>query len=379
MSFELVCSLCSARHDASRYRLYCETCGGLLEVEYAAFGSRLNVFDGAPGLGRFGPLLPIANPANFVTLGEGNTPTILLPRLAAALGLDRLYGKLEFQNPTGSFKDRGNAVQVSVLKELGISEVVDVTIGNAGHSFAAYCARAGIRCIGIVTEGTLDQNTLAAGFLGAELHRVAGDRQARFNAARAHCEANGLLFMNYGMNSYFIEGQKTMAYEVAVQTDPAPVHILAPAGNGSIVLGLWRGFRDMIADGRVSRMPRLHAVQTHETQPIVAAFQGREWQPGPDSLRSVAVGIGIPNPPRLAAVARACRETGGQAIAVAEGDILVWQRRLAELEGLLVEPTTAVTLAAAQTLIETGVIQPGEPVLLPLTGSGLKEPIPPAD
>jgi len=309
-------------------------------------------------------------------MGEGDTPTVPLPRLGAAVGLERLCGKLEINNPTGSFKDRGNAVQVSALKDTGVTEVADVTIGNAGHSFAAYCARAGIHCIGFVAAGEPDQKTMAVAYLGAALRPLVGDRQARFAAARKYCDEKGILFMNYGENSYFLEGQKTMAYEIAEQTDPLPDHILAPAGNGSIILGLWRGFREMLEDGRVTRMPRLYAVQTHETQPIVAAFAGREWTPAPGSPTSIAVGIGIASPPRLSAVVQACRESGGKAVAVAERDILPWQRRLAELEGLLVEPTAAISLAAAHALVEEGVIQATEPVLLPLTGSGFKEPIP---
>ena len=104
--------------------------------------------------------------------------------------------------------------------------------------------------------------------------------------------------MNYGQNIYFIEGLKTLAYEIAEQMDPLPDHIIVPIGNGSIYQGMWRGFREMLEDGRVDRMPRLHGAQTEETQPVVAAFEGREWTPYEGEAASRANGIGVTNPPR---------------------------------------------------------------------------------
>ena len=142
MAFELVCTVCGARYDNSRYRVSCETCEGLLDVEYdvpageGAWGA-----PGATGLARYARMLPITSVSDLVTLGEGDTPLLRLERLGSTLGVD-LYVKLEYLNPTGSFKDRGNAVQVTVLRETGVDTVVDSTTGNAGHSTAAYCARA---------------------------------------------------------------------------------------------------------------------------------------------------------------------------------------------------------------------------------------------
>ena len=377
MGFELVCVECSAWHDASNYRISCERCGNLLDVEYDTPKSvDARVVPGAKGLARYSPMLPIRDPANLVTMGEGDTPIVPLSNVGRSLGLRNLYGKLEYQNPTGSFKDRGNAVQVTVLKEAGITEIADSTTGNAGNSTAAYCARAGIRYIGFAEEGVRDRKTEAMALHGTELHWVKGDRQARKKAVRKFCEDTGILFFDYGSNAYFNQGQKTIAYEIAEQMATPPDHIIAATGNGSVLLGLWKGFGEMLEDGRGQRMPRLHAAQTELFQPLVAAYNEGGWNRPPDDTRSVAVGIRIAEPPRLQTVVKAMRETGGQPVAVPEEAIISWQRRLAQGEGIFIEPTTATALAGLEALVAQRVIGRNDVVLLPLTGAGIKEPIP---
>lgn len=188
-------------------------------------------------------------------------PSCLWPMLEEVWGSRYLYGKLEYQNPTGSFKDRGNAVQVTVLKEAGITEIADSTAGNAGNSTATYCARAGIRYIGFAEEGVRDRKAEAMALHGAELHWVKGDRQARRVAVRKFCEDTGILFFDYGSNAYFNEGQKTIAYEIAEQMDTPPDHIIAATGNGSVLMGLWKGFgecwrMDEGSGCRVSTQPK---------------------------------------------------------------------------------------------------------------------------
>ena len=377
MAFEMVCIECGARHDASTYRLSCERCGNLLDVEYDTPKSvEARVVAGARGLARYIPMLPIHDPDNLVTLGEGDTPIVPLASVGKSLGLRNLYGKLEYQNPTGSFKDRGNAVQVTVLKEAGITEIADSTAGNAGNSTAAYCARAGIRYIGFVEEGVRDRKVEAMALHGADLRWIKGDRQARLEAVRKFCEETGILFFNYDSNAYFNEGQKTIAYEIAEQMDTFPDHIIAPTGNGSVLMALWKGFGEMLEDGRGQLTPRLHAAQTELFQPLVAAYNERSWNRPPDDTKSVSVGIRIAEPPRLQTVVKAIRKTGGRPIAVPENAVISWQRRLALEEGIFVEPTSATALAGLEALVAQGVIEGNETVLIPLTGAGTKEPIP---
>ena len=383
MSFELVCTECGARHDASRYRIGCDACRGLLDVEYKAPASvDGRTVAGASGFARYLPMLPVQNVSNLVTMGEGDTPVIPLPGAGAAIGLRHLYGKLEMCNPTGSFKDRGNAVQVSVLKETGVTRAADIAGGNAGHSFAAYCARAGIKFVGFAyrggytLEGPDNRKVQAIVQTGAEMHWVEGDRKACQEAMNRFCEDTGTLNMVYGRNAYFIEGNKTIAYEVASQMDPLPDHIIVPVGNGSMLQGIWLGFKEMLEDGRVQRIPRLHGVQSEAFQPLVREFNREDRNPSTGGADTVAIGIKIVEPPRLKALVNASRESGGQPVAVTDTAIIAWQRRLSELEGIFVEPTSATVLAAAETLKQRGVIDEADRVLVPLTGSGFKEPIP---
>ena len=377
MAYILVCVDCEAQYDGSRYRLFCESCGGLLDARYdtpATVEARVDA--GARGTARFLPTLPINDPASLVSMGEGNTPIVPLPRVGEKLGVSTLNAKMEYFNPTGSFKDRGNTVQVSVLKDTGVTEVADATGGNAGHSFAAYCARAGIKFYGFANRTTYDSRKVHAIALhGTEVNWVGPSRADRNEGARKFAEDAGILHMNYGQNIYFIEGLKTLAYEVAEQMDPLPDHIIVPIGNGSIYQGMWRGFREMLEDGRVARMPRLHGAQTDETQPVVAAYQGREWEPKGEAT-SRANGIGVTNPPRPKALLEAAEESGGSFVAVTEERILDWQRLLASTEGIIVEPTSAIVLGALENLLASGSVQPSDSVLLPLTGFGVKEPIP---
>ena len=378
MAYILACVVCEAQYDGSKYRLYCESCGGLLDARYdtpATVEARVDTT--AQGTARFLPTLPINDPANLVTMGEGNTPVVPLPRVGEKLGVATLNAKMEYFNPTGSFKDRGNTVQVSVLKDTGVTEVTDATGGNAGHSFAAYCARAGIKFFGFANRTTYDSRKVHAIALhGTEVHWVGPSRAARNEGAQKFAENSGILHMNYGQNIYFIEGLKTLAYEIAEQMAPLPDHIIVPIGNGSIYQGMWRGFREMLEDGRAARMPRLHGAQTDETHPVVAAYEGREWVPYEGEASSKANGIGVTNPPRPDALLEAARESGGSFVTVTEDKILEWQRLLASMEGVIVEPTSAIVLGALENLLASGSVQPSDSVLLPLTGFGVKEPIP---
>ena len=377
MSFELVCVECSRYHDASRYRTACDECGNLLRVDYdTPATAEARVLSGAGGIARYLPMLPVRDQANLVTMGEGDTPVVPLTRTSQALNIDAVYAKLEYMNPTGSFKDRGNAVQVSVLKETGVQRAAEIGGGNTGHSLAAYCARAGITFVAFAFEGEDNRKVQAIRQAGAEMHWVDGDRRAAAAAMDAFCSDSDTLNLTYQLNTYFIEGNKTMAYEIAEQMDPLPDNIIMAVGNGSQLLGMWWAFKEMLQDGRVQRIPRLHAVQSEAYQPLASAFQGQDWSPSLPGPETVAIGIKISSPPRLQELVEACRETGGESLAVSDSEIVEWQRRLNSMEGLFVEPTSATVLAAAERLGAQGAITPSESVLFPLTGFGFKEPMP---
>jgi threonine synthase len=314
--------------------------------------------------------LPLASGLPRVTLGEGHTPLVGLNKTAQLLGLGRLWAKLELQSPTGSFKDRGSAVLASAAIEAGVTEFVEDSSGNAGASIAAYAAAAGLKAHVFVpasaARGKLDQISV----FGAVLHPVEGPRQAATDAARKFAWDRALPYMSHNLSPYFSEGMKSFAYEIARSAAAGVGHVIIPVGNGSLLVGAFRGFEELALASEPGSPPRLHAVQAMGVQPIALALAGA---PARDPAPTIATGIAVSRPPRLKQVVDAVRVTGGSGVAVGDGTILAWQRRLAATEGIFCEATSAAALAGLEALIDRGDIGRGAEVLVPMTGSGLKE------
>lgn len=346
--------------------LHCIRCQAVLDVAYNAGGSASAI----PS--------PLHKPLEAITLGEGNTPSVPLHNVAERLCVQVIYAKLEAMNPTGSFKDRGTAVMMSVASELGIREVVEDSSGNAGASVAAYAARAGIQAHIFAPAGAPAAKLEQIAVYGAQAHLIEGDRQAVTDAATEFAERNSLVYASHNLSPYFTEGTKTFAYEIAEQFggDP-PRHIVIPVGNGSLLIGAHRGFREMLQRGRITATPKLHAIQARAVMPLVSAFIDSS-RPAPAVRSTIAGGIAVANPPRLRQCLRVLRDTGGSAVAIEEQDIVHWQRLLAQQEGVFVEPTSATAVAGLEALIADGKIRRHESVLVAATGFGLKDAIPPA-
>ena len=329
----------------------------------------------SPGLWRYAGLIHAGQGGGIVTLGEGQTPVVPLPRWGARVGLVQVYAKLEFLSPTGSFKDRGATVMVTRARELGARRLVEDSSGNAGASVAAYAARAGLPCTiyapAAAPEGKLAQISAA----GAQLVRVPGPREAVAAAAVADT-AEGGYYAGHNTNPYFVEGTRTFAFEVAEQfaLDP-PEHIIMPVGGGSLFVGAWLGFREWRAARTISRVPSLHIAQSAGCAPLAAAVaEGADDAVPVARAPTVAGGVTIERPARARLVLAAMRATGGQAAAVHDEAILHELRALGELEGLVCEPTAAVAFAALAQLARNGAIPRDERVLVAVTGSGLKDP-----
>ena len=339
--------------------LACTSCGGPLVVEYERDGDRA------------GPEmpLPLNDPESRVTLGEGNTPVVRMPAVERALRLGDVRGKLELVNPTGSFKDRGAAVMMSAMVEHGVGEVVEDSSGNAGAAVAAYAARAGVRAHVFVPASAPGAKVRQIEAYGAQTHPIDGTRDEVTAATVEFCESKGLAYASHNLSPYFLEGTKSFAYEVL---DQPPEHLVVPVGNGSLLIGAYMGFREMIDAGRCNRIPKLHCVQARAVMPIAAAFSGEAWAAS-DAGSTVAGGIAVGTPPRAEQVLDAVRKSGGSASAVEEDDILRWQRFLAVSEGVFCEATSAAAFAGLEVLARNGVIAPSERVLVPVTGSGLKD------
>ncbi len=369
---ELTCSDCGRRRPEAERPITCPACGGVLlvprTVPEAFTPSTL------PGLWRYASLIHAGRAQPPVTLGEGQTPVVPLPRWGARVGLHRASAKLEFLTPTGSFKDRGAAVLVTRARELGARRLVEDSSGNAGAAIAAYAARAGLPCTVYVPAATPAAKLAQIAAVGARLVHVPGDREAVAAAAMADT-ADDAYYAGHNTNPYFVEGTRTFAFEVAEQFgfDP-PEHVVMPVGGGSLYVGAWLGFTEWYRAGLLPRVPRLHISQAVGCAPLVRALAtGAEDAAPVERAPTIASGVTIERPARARLILRAARETGGGAAAVTDAAVLAEMAALARLEGLTCEPTAAVAFAAARELLRTGVIGSQERVLIAVTGGGLKD------
>ena len=343
--------------------LECRACGAPLDVEYLE--------EAGGGMPR-----PMHDFESALTLGEGDTPVVELQRVGEALGLDRLDAKLEFMNPTGSYKDRGTATMMSVAREHGVTEIVEDSSGNAGASVSAYSARAGIKAHIFAPATAPEAKLKQIRVYGAEVHAIEGSRADVTDAAVAFYRERGLVYASHNMSPYFVEGTKTFAYEMVDQTaDDPPAHVVMPVGNGALYIGLWKGLQEMRNAGRDTGSPRLHLVQTMAVRPLVSAFNGEPWDPSAAG-KTIAGGIAVANPPRLEQIMGVLRDSNGVAVAVGDSDIVPMQLDLARTEGVYCEPTSAAAFVGLRRLVADGVIKSNETVLLAVTGFGLKDEAP---
>jgi len=315
------------------------------------------------GLERFRDSLPIAPAAPLISLGEGGTP--LLPVQVASRVL---HFKCEHLNPTGSYKDRGTAVLISALSSAGVTEAVEDSSGNAGASFAAYAARAGVRARVFVPSSASGPKRSQIEAYGAELVLVEGPRSAASEAVRRAADGGGAAYASHAYLPHGMAGVATMAYEIVEQLGRAPGTVIAPVGHGGLLVGLHRGFDALLRAGVVSARPRMVGVQAQACAPVWAAF--KSGGPGLSLVQegeTRAEGIRVRFPVRGDAVLDAVEATGGTVIAVTEEELLLaWD--LLGRAGLNVEPTSAVVWTAATLLLE----DLPDPVVAILTGSGFK-------
>jgi len=356
------------RQYASTARLWRCVCGGALELLVPTPHIRPDfIRQQPPGLWRYVEALPPL--AHHVSLGESITPFIPCVHRGRELWL-----KCDYALPTGSYKDRGAAILMSHLQELGIRRVVEDSSGNAAASLAAYAARAGIEievfCPATASPGKLAQIQL----YGATLRLVAGPRQRTTEALERHVTESGDFYASHLWHPYFLEGVKTMAFEIVEQNGwQPPAVVLCPVGAGSILLGLFKGFTELLTAGVISRLPRLFAVQAANVSPVYQAFERHDEDVPPcDAPQpTLAEGIALPRPVRGRLLLRALRESRGGVVAVSEEGIRQGLLALGRL-GICVEPTSAVVLDAYEQLEDAGLINPDEQAVLVLSGFGLK-------
>ena len=376
----LECGWCQAHYEPDELWNLCPQCQRPLLARYDLEEARRHVSPQLlaarpPGLWRYAELLPVRDPAHRLTLGEGGTPLLLLPRLGERLGLRHLYAKDESFNPTASFKARGLCLAVSRAVELGAQALAVPSAGNAGSALAAYASRAGVPAHIVLPQDAPAPFRAEMEALGARVTLVEGviTDCARIVEAGA---AEGRWFdVSTLKEPYRLEGKKTMGYELAEQFGwHLPDVIVYPTGGGTGLVGLWKAFEELERLGWVEGpRPRLVAVQSSGCAPIVRAFlEGAEVaEPWPNPS-TVAAGLRVPSAVGDFLMLRALRESGGTAVAVPDAEILAAMRELGATEGLFVAPEAAATVAALRCLVANGFVAPDDHVVLLLTGSGLK-------
>ncbi len=332
-------------------------CGGLLELRGPLAAEPVD--PGAPwSLWRYAPVLPPLRAASRVSLGEGMTP--LVP------AGDGCWWKLDFLQPTLSFKDRGAAVLLAAAADAGVEAVVADSSGNAGTAVAAYAARAGVAAEIWVPEGTSAAKRAAIEAHGATVAVAPGGRSAAAAAARVRAEQPGIFYASHVYQPLFVAGVKTVGYEIWEQLGRrAPGSVVVPAGNGTLVLGVAAAFAELLAVGLVERVPRIVAVQAAACSPLCGAVPRGE---------TIAEGIAIADPPRLAQVRAAVVASEGVVATVEDHSIVAARADLAR-SGVWVEPTAAAAWAAwSDRSRSRGIPEAGGEVVVVLCGAGLKKP-----
>ena len=331
---------------------------------------------GPASLWRYAPILPAARPAEAVTLGEGWTPLLPVPRLGETLGCPHLLAKDEGRNPSGTFKDRGASVAITRHRELGIKTIIHNSSGNAAGSMALYAARAGIRCVNLVPDDVLPASLQQSALAGADTVVLDGPWQASGGMVGAAAAKHGWLNIGTLREPYRLEGKKTMGYEIAEQLGwTLPDAIVYPTGGGLGAIAIYKAFRELQALGWVAggALPKLIVTQFEGCAPIVRAFRGNAdhaelWE----ELDVPPGGLKSTRPPGDKAVLELLRDTGGTAVAVSTADAMDATALMTRTEGLFPCPESATTVAGLRQALKSGVVARGDRVVLLVTGSGLK-------
>ena len=373
----LECPQCRRKHSSESVASIC-VCGSPLFAVYDLGGVReelaKNDFpSNMNSMWRYSQLLPVKSPSCVVSLGEGWTPLLLSRRLGKHIGLKMLRIKDEAQNPTTSFKDRGLCVAVSKHYELGSKSFALPSAGNAAVSASAYAAAAGLKSHIFMPDNTPYGFFSQCVLFGAVTTRVTGTIS---NAgAEMRKQKGDWTDLSTTKEPYRVEGKKTLGFEISEQTGwSVPDAIICPTGGGTAIIGIWKAFEELEAIGLIgSERPKMYAAQSGGCAPIVRAIeQGTdEIQPWVNG-ETEALGLRVPSPFAGRLILNAIRQSGGDAVAVAEQDIEPTRRMASKLEGLDICPETAVGICGLSNLIDAGKIDYDEDVILLNTGSGAR-------
>ena len=376
----LECGLCGLRHEAHRLLNLCRECGKPLLVRYDLDRAKESLTKRSlPGrradMWRYREVMPVAQDENIVSLGEGWTPLLKAQTLAANTGVREVYIKDESQNPTQSFKARGMSAAVSMARELGVKKLAVPSAGNAAGALSAYAARAGLECFIFMPKDTPRANVVECEQTGASVTLMDGlitDCGAEVGRRK---EAEGWFDVSTLKEPYRVEGKKTLGYELAEQLNwQLPDVIIYPTGGGTGLIGMWKAFDEMQQMGWIdSKRPRMVTVQAAGCAPIVRAFEdGKRFADEFPNAATTASGLRVPKAIGDFLILDAIRESGGTAVAVTDEELIAATGEIGAAEGVFCAPEGAACLPALRKLIETGVVNKNDQVVLFNTGSGVK-------
>jgi len=368
----LECLFCAKKFALNVFDFFCPICHEPMLISSPP-RKRPFALERKLSLEKFQSFLPLSHVDRSLSLGEGDTPLLMLDRIRRKYHLPPVYAKNETVNPTQSFKDRGTAVAVQKAVAWGIKTIGTVSTGNMAGSTAAYGAKAGLRTIVLLKDDTPSDKVRAAGIYGPILLKVRGDYGELFARSLEIGRKQGIYFMN-SIDPLRIEGYKVTGYEVFQQLGGrVPRFLFVPVSAGGHLLGLMRAFLDLRDEGLTADFPVFVGVQAKGCSPVARAFAGGKARTSRfRRAETIAHAISNPAPPGGNLVLKLVRENKGLVMAVTDAEILDAQRELAELEGIFADPASATVLAALIKLSRQQRLYLRDEVVLVITGSGLK-------
>jgi threonine synthase len=376
----LFCSNCHKEYEAGKLHNLCAECSKPLMVAYdlEAVGrtlTRESLAGREPTLWRYEEILPVADKANKVSLGEGFTPLHRAESLGKKLGLENFWIKDESLNPTHSFKARGMTMAVSMAKELGVKKVAAPSAGNAAGALAAYAALAGMEAHIFMPQDTPRACIIECRALGANVTLVDGLITDCGKIVAERKSAEGWFDVSTLKEPYRIEGKKTMGYELAEQMNwTLPDVVLYPTGGGTGLIGMWKAFDEMQKLGWIDeKRPRMVSVQAVGCAPIIKAFHdGATAGADIENAHTVASGLRVPKAVGDFIMLDILRKSHGTAVAVSDEELVKDAREIGAHEGIFAAPEGGACLSALKKLLEEGWVKDSERAVLFNTGSGIK-------
>jgi len=375
----LKCISCGREYEVEGMQYICEECGGNLEViyNYKEIASRLTreslAKDTDYSVWRYWDLLPLSDRSNIMPLQIGWTPLYRTERLEKKLGLKSLYLKDDGRNPSGSFKDRASSVAICKALELGFDVIAGASTGNAASSTACLGASLGISPTIFVPAAAPEAKVAQLLVFGATVYAVQGTYDEAFDLCTEICAEYGWFNRNTGYNPYTREGKKTVSFEICEQLGwEVPDTVLVPVGDGNIISGVWKGFKDLKVVGLIDRLPRLVAVQSDKSSAVVDALLG-DGKVRPIEATTVADSISVDLPRDGEAAVKAVKESNGTGILVSDEKILQSILTIARGAGIFGEPAGVTAYAGLEKMREEATIGDDETVVCLVTGNGLKD------